>query len=193
MSDRADLGSSWKFGASKRRQTIIAAIALIAGVLGAASIAAAHKQRPMRIRIVDHTRGSLSQADLSAAVSAVQIQINRDFRLYYFQDRSINLSVGGSRGWKVIVVNQPIGGGKDDGFHSYNSNGTPYAKVTIKGVDLSSILSHEIMEMLADPFCNKREIVDGLPYYYRINDEQVSDFRLPNSDQDFCSTVDFCY
>jgi hypothetical protein len=147
----------------------------------------------MRICIVNHTKGSLSQADLAAAASAVQTQINRDFRLYYFQNRSIEVSVGKSRGWKVIVVDRPIGGGNADGFHSYNANGTPYAKVTIHGVDLSSILSHEILEMLADPFCNKREIVDGLPYYYQINNQQVSDFRLPNSNQDFCSTVDFCY
>jgi hypothetical protein len=179
--------------ACRRHQTTMAGIALIVGVVWVAPIAAAHKRRPMRICILNHTHGSLSHADLSAAIAAVQLQINRDFRLYYFQDRSIDLRIGKSRGWKVIVVNRPIGGGKDAGFHSYNANGTPYARVTIVGADLSSILSHEILEMLEDPFCNKREIVDGLPYYYRINGEQVSDFRLPNNAQDFCSTVDFCY
>jgi hypothetical protein len=165
-------------------------------VLAPVASARRHHLHPLRIRIEDQAR-SVSRDDLNAIVGAVQEQLDRDFRQYYLVSRPIELSVGRGHGWRVIVTDKPLHIGKVTvaGYHDLNAAGIPFARVGTSEGSTSWVMSHEIMEMVTDPLCDKHEICDGLKSRYDINGLPVSDFRLPKGSAaaNFCATVDFCY
>ena len=76
------------------------------------------------------------------------------------------------------------------GFHDFAAH--PYALVNTSACPLSTTMSHELLEMLADPYLEGREICDAwVRYYYLIDGIGVQDFGLPKGG-DFCRIAGFC-
>jgi hypothetical protein len=139
------------------------------------------------IRMVNATH-SVSAAQFQAIAAALQIQLDRDFSVYYFGKHKLVIGTALPNASSVTITDDPIfyEGTRVSGYHSIAAQ-VPFAfATTIKG-STSLILGHELLEMLADPDLNSAEIVDKwVTRWYYINGLPVVDFALPNG-TDFCS------
>lgn len=185
-----------------RASHLTVGVALLSCMLISSKPSPAYAFRPLPIGIYIRRSATIDPIALQASVAAVQIQLNRDFDQYYLR-RGALLVIGRkpAPSMRVFVTDRPLWKFHEwvDGYHWYDEKG-PYAVVTTNSiygpVDLTSILSHEILEMVADPLADGREIVDGLGRFYHINGFQVNDFRLPHQGGDFCSIpsmFEVCY
>lgn len=141
-------------------------------------------------------------AALAAAIAAaVQKQVARDFSPLWQVDATLSyfptlndVPVGY---WPILIVDQ-LNDPNAGGFHT-DKNGQPYALVLSQG-QVSVDVSHECLEMLADPFGNRTtaansikrgqgrvqylvEVCDpceGDAYTYSVNGLPVSDFYTPH-------------
>lgn len=130
----------------------------------------------------------VSDADVQAAVAALQIQVSRDFAPIYGADATLQWVAAGQtppRGsWQLIVADTSDQVGAL-GYHEMTSDGRPigycFAKSTIAdGASWSVCLSHELLEMLADPYIDRTVIVDQPDgsenvYMYEVCDAVESD------------------
>jgi len=139
------------------------------------------------------------QINLQPIVNAINKQIQQDF--YPIWDIEAIISADPNcTGWQVLIEdNSDVPGA--GGYHDVDNNNIPYAKVFINsfnnmGFSWTVGLSHEILEMLADPYVNTllavspsflfskfymQEVGDPVEdYYYVIDNIQVSDFVYPN-------------
>jgi hypothetical protein len=118
----------------------------------------------MTLPIIAITNAStcLTDIQVSAAIPALQQQVSLDFKAYWdldcqleFLSKDEPLSEGW---WQISVTDNPDQAGAL-GYHELSSRGTPLGKV-FAGLDLESggswtvTLSHELLEMLADPWIN---------------------------------------
>jgi hypothetical protein len=158
----------------------------------------------MTLPVVAVTNAStcLSDTQVSAAIPALQRQVTLDFRAYWgvdcelmFLTKDEPLAAGW---WQILVTDNPDQAGAL-GYHELSSRGTPLGKV-FAGLDLESgaswtvTLSHELLEMLADPWINWcAQGADGKVYAlevcdaveadrlaYEIDGVLVSDFITPS-------------
>ena len=148
------------------------------------------------------SESSAVSASLAASIAAaVQTQVERDFSPLWQVDATLSyyatledVPVGY---WPIIVVDQ-LSDPNAGGFHT-DKNGQPYALVLSQG-QVSVDVSHECLEMLADPFGNRTtagdsikpgqgrveylvEVCDpceGDAYTYSVNGLPVSDFYTPH-------------
>ena len=153
--------------------------------------------QPQHIGLVC-TDGSVTTADLQSTAAAIAHQAAVDFFDIWhwghppivsaFSTKSVPAGV-----WPVYVqatIDQPDAAG----YHS-DSNGQPYAIVLSTDTPWSVTASHEILEMLADPWGSTllpatingkkvmvlRELCDPCENLtYEINGVQVSDFTTPD-------------
>jgi hypothetical protein len=143
----------------------------------------------------------LTDAQVEAVLPALQKQVTQDFKAYWeldctltFLPKNQSLTEGW---WQVVVLDNPDQAGAL-GYHELSSHGTPLGKIFAK-LDLQSgsswtvTLSHELLEMLADPWINWCAFADDSKIYalevcdaveadnlgYLINDVLVSDFVTP--------------
>jgi hypothetical protein len=143
----------------------------------------------------------LSDKQVAAAIPALQRQVTLDFRAYWdadchltFLPKEDQLAEGW---WQISVTDNPDQAGAL-GYHELTSRGTPLGKV-FAGLDLQSggswtvTLSHELLEMLADPWINwcaqgsdgriyALEVCDAVEadrLGYEIDGVLVSDFITP--------------
>lgn len=152
--------------------------------------------------------------DLQNVVASLQIQASRDFGPIY--GMNANLAVFTDQkavpadAWQMI-----IGDDSDQidalGYHELSSTGLPLGKVFAKtdkedGMQWSVTASHELLEMLADPWaCLCAQASDGriLAYEpcdaveaeefgYQINGVTVSDFVLPSWFDGSAAPYDYC-
>jgi len=139
------------------------------------------------------------QINSQQIVDAINKQIQQDFSPVW----NINASISADpncEGWNVLIEdNSDVPGA--GGYHDVDGNFIPYAKVFINDLTNAGIpwtvgLSHEVLEMLADPFANlmvavspsylfskfyMQEVGDPVEdYYYTIGGIQVSDFVYPS-------------
>lgn len=157
----------------------------------------------MAIPVIAVTNAStcVSDAQLEAALPALQQQVSQDFRTYWNADCSLlvfktdqTLPEGW---WQIVVLDDPDQAGAL-GYHELATNGAPLGKV-FAGLDLRDgyswtvTLSHELLEMLADPWINWCATAsDGKIYAlevcdpveadslgYEINGVLMSDFVTP--------------
>ena len=157
----------------------------------------------MSLPVIAITNAStvLSDRQVEMSLSALQRQVSIDFRAYWnlecqltFLPRNEKLTDGW---WQIVVLDDPDQAGVF-GYHELTSEGTPLGKV-FAGLDLRSgsswtvTLSHELLEMLADPWINWcAQGVDGRVYAlevcdpveadklgYMIDNVLVSDFVTP--------------
>jgi hypothetical protein len=147
----------------------------------------------------------VSQEELLAATAAMQVQVHRDFAPAWNVDADLAVVVPGDpppagAWWVVILDNSDLGSAL--GYHDLTSQGLPLAKVFVEtakktGQNWTTLLSHEVLEMLSDPFIYLNALAPtayGLYLYayencdacqsdnfgYTIGDQLVSDFCLPD-------------
>jgi len=125
----------------------------------------------MIISIINQTRGEISDADLLAAVRAINQQIEYDFTPYWsmsamlrvegtlLQQPRANTAAAVMRGDAVIYVSSQTADSDPEGFHDRNYRGIPYGVVYSDvsekiGDPWQVTLSHEVIELIADPQAN---------------------------------------
>jgi hypothetical protein len=111
---------------------------------------------------VTNTSTCLKDAQVEGVLPALQQQVSQDFKAYWnldcvltFLSDQQSLTPGW---WQIVLSDDPDQAGAL-GYHEMTSEGTPLGKV-FAGLDLRSgsswtvTLSHELLEMLADPWIN---------------------------------------
>ena len=140
----------------------------------------------------------VTDADAQAMMAAVQTQVTRDFGPAWRTNANLHLVPHGAKPpkamwWIALLDNADQAGAL--GYHDITAQGLPLGKVFAKtsiqfGEPVSVVLSHEVLEMLADPWINMCAQGDGEVFYarevcdpveadqYEINGELVSNFVL---------------
>jgi hypothetical protein len=157
----------------------------------------------MTLPVIAITNAStcLNDEEVVAAIPALQRQVTVDFRTYWdadcqltFLPKDESLTDGW---WQISVTDNPDQAGAL-GYYELTSRGTPLGKVFAEldlrsGASWTVTLSHELLEMLADPWINRcAQGVDGRVYAlevcdaveadrlgYEIDGVLVSDFITP--------------
>ena len=140
----------------------------------------------MAIPMIAVTNAStcLTDAQVEAVLPALQKQVTDDFRAYWDLDCTL---VFGARNqqlakdwWQIVVLDNPDQAGVL-GYHEISSQGTPLGKVFAK-LDISNetpwtvTLSHELLEMLADPWTNWCAVaIDNQIYALEVADPVEAD------------------
>lgn len=147
----------------------------------------------------------LKDADIGRIVPDLQTQVSRDFAKAWGIDADLSFCGRGkappkNAWWLSILDTSDIAG--DLGYHDVTSTGLPLGKVFAKSdldnqTSWTATVSHELLEMLADPDINLSalvhhghhagklfayEVCDACEddrYGYRIGKTHVSDFVLP--------------
>jgi hypothetical protein len=158
----------------------------------------------MSLPVIAITNAStcLTDAQVEAAMPSLQQQVSIDFKGYWdldcqlvFLPESQRLASGW---WQISVIDDPDQAGAL-GYHEMTVHGEPLGKVFARldmqsGASWTVTLSHELLEMLADPWINWcAEGSDGKVYAlevcdaveadalgYKIEGVLVSDFITPS-------------
>lgn len=143
---------------------------------------------------------SVSDADVRHIMAILQIQVQRDFYPVWNQDAALKVVPKGQNPpgvwWLVFLDDADQADAL--GYHDMTPAGQPLGKVFVKtsqqaNTTLSVVASHELLEMLADPYINRAyfdaketfymcEVCDpceGDQFAYKIGDVLVSDFVYP--------------
>jgi len=173
----------------------------------------------MIISVVNHTNGRLKDALVQKTLRAINRQIKEDFEPYWSMGAELRLE-GRSpgklrqgrrqvhpdmRGDAIIYLWDKVSKKAPLGYHELNYKGIPYSFVFVEiaeklGESWTVTLSHEVLEMIADPEVNlwvegpnpkspKNRKKHVLYWYevcdavsadtYEIDDTDVSNFVLP--------------
>lgn len=124
----------------------------------------------MLISIINHTDGDVKDEELQRAIRAINRQINEDFEPYWsmsatlrLEGRSTNapetVEVADMRGDAIIYLWNESDVPGALGYHYQNNSGVPFGFVFTSiakeiGEPWSVTLSHEALELLADPETN---------------------------------------
>ncbi len=105
----------------------------------------------------------VQDADVQDSVAALQIQVSRDFAPIWGRDAQLafsprNTPVPGGT-WELLIADNSDQAG-DLGYHELTVNGDPLGKVFAQddianGNSWTVTASHELLEMLADPWINQ--------------------------------------
>lgn len=158
----------------------------------------------MKIAIVNEST-LVSDDDVKRCATALQTQVDRDFFPIWGQDAQLEFLPKGSTldpdMWELVVLDNSDQA-EALGYHELSANGYPLGKI-FAGSDIQAgtlwtvTASHELLEMLADPWINTVAQVNGddgsIMFFayevcdaveadslgYPINGIQVSDFVTP--------------
>jgi hypothetical protein len=156
---------------------------------------------PVPVVAISNASTCLQDAQVEAVLSSLQKQVSNDFKAYWDLDCTLSFlpqSQPLTPGWWQIVVTDNPDQADALGYHEMTSQGTPLGKIFAK-LDLDSgcswtvTLSHELLEMLADPWINwcavgsddkiyALEVADAVEadnLGYEIDGVLVSDFVTP--------------
>ena len=169
--------------------------------------------KPRRLALTNRSSQSISLATVTHVARALQIQIDRDFAGVWGGAATIAAFDSAEKipagYWPIRVVDQPVGG---LGIHLDRAH-HPYAEVMATS-DWSVTASHEMLEMLVDPYGQKLisapdidphtdhhqvrylvEVCDPCEMWsYEVEGVAVSDFVTPeyyNARADAGATLDF--
>src|SRR3954465_7886358 len=104
----------------------------------------------------------LSDAQVEAVLPALQKQVSDDFQAYWELDCTLSFLPHdqplANGWWQIAVLDNPDQAGAL-GYHELTSQGAPLGKIFAKldldtGSSWTATLSHELLEMLADPWIN---------------------------------------
>ena len=157
----------------------------------------------MSLPVIAITNAStcLTDAQVEAVLPALQKQVSDDFKAYWeldctlsFLPKDQSLTPGW---WQIVITDDPDQAGAL-GYHEMTSAGTPLGKIFAKldldnGYSWTVTLSHELLEMLGDPWINwcavgsddkiyALEVCDAVEadeLGYQIDGVLVSDFVTP--------------
>ena len=156
---------------------------------------------PLPLIAITNASTCLTDAQVEAVLPALQRQVSDDFKAYWQQDCTLSFVPKDQpliAGWRQIVLTDNPDQAGALGYHELTSQGTPLGKILAK-LDLQSgsswtvTLSHELLEMLADPWINwcamgsdskiyALEVCDAVEadeLGYSIDSVLVSDFITP--------------
>lgn len=134
------------------------------------------------IKIVNES-SVITDANLQAIVEAVQIQISRDFSPLWDLSAGLTFAPGDKQipgdSWALAILDDSD---QADalGYHDLTPGGLPIGKVfansDIEAGSLVSVtVSHELLEMLVDPFCNLCAQAEDTLYAYEVCDAVEAD------------------
>jgi hypothetical protein len=157
----------------------------------------------MSLPVIAITNAStcLTDAQVEAVLPALQKQVSDDFKAYWELDCTLSflpqnqpLTPGW---WQIVITDNPDQAGAL-GYHEMTSAGTPLGKIFAKldldnGYSWTVTLSHELLEMLADPWINWCAVGSDSKIYalevcdaveaddlgYQIDSVLLSDFVTP--------------
>lgn len=148
----------------------------------------------------------VTDAQLTPIIAALQIQVSRDFAPWWDADAKLVQVPKGSKpaaGTAVMLLLDDADQAGALGYHDETADGHPIGKVFARtdktyGSSLSVTISHETLEMLADPYIDRTieistgarhggllyalEVADAVEddsLGYQINGVLVSDFITP--------------
>ena len=158
----------------------------------------------MSIPVIAVTNAStcLTDTQVEAVLPALQKQVSVDFKAYWDLDCTLTVLTKGQPltpgWWQIVILDNPDQAGAL-GYHEMTSQGTPIGKVFAKldldnGSSWTTTLSHELLEMLADPWINwcavgsndkiyALEVCDAVEadnLGYQIDGVLLSDFVTPS-------------
>jgi hypothetical protein len=133
----------------------------------------------------------VTDAQVMDLVSALQIQIDRDFSQAWHTDAKVifwpktdPLRAGASNTppagvWQLVILDNSDQAGAL-GYHDLTANGDPLGKAFVQdditnGLQWSVTASHEMMEMLGDPWINLAAQAGSIMYAYEVCDACESD------------------
>jgi len=151
--------------------------------------------------VITNASTCLTDAQVEAVLPALQKQVSVDFKAYWELDCTLSflpkdqpLTPGW---WQIVITDNPDQAGAL-GYHEMTSAGTPLGKIFAKldldnGYSWTVTLSHELLEMLADPWINWCAIGSDSKIYalevcdaveadelgYQIDGVLLSDFVTP--------------
>lgn len=155
----------------------------------------------------------LTDGDVDTAITALQAQLDHHFRPTW--GHTAHLYAGAPQhpaDWQIALLDDSDQAGAL-GYHDLTSAGKPLAKVFVAtdrqyGLNWTVTLSHELLEMVGDPWLNTTAQVGSSTFYayeacdaveadelgYKIGTVQVSDFVLPRwfSHDEDGHFVDWC-
>lgn len=152
----------------------------------------------VRVEILSES-SILDPSEVKSVIQPLQTQVRRDFAPAWGIDADLAYlpkQKGKRRAWEIMIYDDPDQVG-DWGYHDVTSEGLPLGLVFVgvKEVEWTVTLSHELLEMLADPDANlyaQYGVDEGVLYPcevcdpcepdrfgYRINRVLVSDFVYP--------------
>jgi hypothetical protein len=125
----------------------------------------------MLISIINQTLGEISDAELLTVIRAINQQIEFDFTPYWSMPATVrlegtmleqpraNAAAAVMRGDAVVYLSSSRTKSNPEGFHDRNYRGIPYGVVYSEisekmGDPWSVTLSHEVLELIADPQAN---------------------------------------
>jgi hypothetical protein len=169
---------------------------------------------PLPVVAVTNTSTCLSDPQVEAVLRALQKQVSAEFESYWEVDCMLSYLEKGqslTEGWlQIVIVDNPDQAGAL-GYHELTRQGTPLGKIFAKlelasGSSWTPTLSHELLEMLADPWINWCAVGSDRKIYalevcdaveadnlgYLIDDVLLSDFVTPAWFEPTCANrIDF--
>jgi len=148
---------------------------------------------PQKIDIINAST-VLKDSQIELIMAALQTQVSRDFSAAWGLDADLKFVPTGTapdamdpEAWQLVVLDNSDQAGAL-GYHDFTSQGLPIGKV-FAGTDIQYgnswmvTISHELLEMLADPEINLCAMVDGKLYAYEACDAVEDDalaYRVDN-------------
>lgn len=117
---------------------------------------------PLPVIAITNASTCLSDAQVEAVWPALQKQVSTDFKAYWQEDCTLTVLAKDqplTRGWwQILVADTPDQAGAL-GYHELTNGGAPLGKVFAQfdirsGFSWTVTLSHELLEILADPWIN---------------------------------------
>lgn len=142
----------------------------------------------IKIAIIDQT-GQISAELLERTRKALQTQVSEDYVPYWFDDATVEISKERKTGVWPIYIQNTIDQSGVNGYHWYDTI-SPYGKVLYNN-DWQYTLSHELLEILRNPYANRRKGYDEVYFVeevadatngrgYEIYGVKLSNFITPN-------------
>ena len=143
---------------------------------------------PIQIAVINES-AVLKDSDVQAAVAALQKQVSNDFFPVWGVDASVTLVSRNApiapEAWQMVLLDNADQAGVL-GYHDVTPTGLPLGKIFAAtdlqaGTSWTNTLSHETLEMLADPDINLNVLVDdtrdrrGWLYAYEVCDACQAD------------------
>lgn len=185
--------------------TFAASSAISSSTASKSTLAATASYSPQIIGI-QNLSTIISDSDVNLAIAALQLQLNRDWQPIWGTTATLQFysrkQVVPVNAWPLYILDNSDTTGAL-GYHDETSSGRPYGRIFAKDclkykANWTCTLSHELLEMIADPHVNLTvfnqssntrgriyafEVCDACEserYAYKINNILVSDFVWPS-------------
>jgi len=137
----------------------VRALAIAAGVFALIACTGAHAATGTRTIYVTNGSTMVTDAELADALPAFQQALDQDFAPEWGADATlVQLPAGATvpaGGWSIAISDEPDVFGAA-GYHDIGAGHVPFARVFADtGLEWQVTFTHELWEMLADPYCDR--------------------------------------